>query len=79
MVDLHFPLALYKKLLNVKPGLEDLKELSPTEGRYEAERWGTALAVPVPQGFGVENTALSDHMARLLQCRWAATHLRHCL
>ena len=39
VVDLHFPLALYKKLLNVKPGLEDLKELSPTEGRYGAERW----------------------------------------
>uniref|UniRef100_A0A5F5PRD1 HECT-type E3 ubiquitin transferase n=1 Tax=Equus caballus TaxID=9796 RepID=A0A5F5PRD1_HORSE len=33
VVDLHFPLALYKKLLNVEPGLEDLKELSPTEGR----------------------------------------------
>ncbi|ELK13688.1 Putative E3 ubiquitin-protein ligase HERC3 [Pteropus alecto] len=33
VVDLHFPLALYKKLLNVKPGLDDLKELSPTEGR----------------------------------------------
>ncbi|ELW70193.1 putative E3 ubiquitin-protein ligase HERC3 [Tupaia chinensis] len=33
VVDLHFPLALYKKLLNVKPSLEDLKELSPTEGR----------------------------------------------
>uniref|UniRef100_A0A8C0QWT0 HECT and RLD domain containing E3 ubiquitin protein ligase 3 n=1 Tax=Canis lupus dingo TaxID=286419 RepID=A0A8C0QWT0_CANLU len=39
VVDLHFPLALYKKLLNVKPGLEDLKELSPTEGRYRARRW----------------------------------------
>ncbi|KAF6371808.1 HECT and RLD domain containing E3 ubiquitin protein ligase 3 [Rhinolophus ferrumequinum] len=33
VVDLHFPLALYKKLLNAKPGLEDLKELSPIEGR----------------------------------------------
>ncbi|KAJ6655415.1 hypothetical protein lerEdw1_005412 [Lerista edwardsae] len=33
VVDLQFPLALYKKLLNVKPDLEDLKELSPTEGR----------------------------------------------
>uniref|UniRef100_A0A8D0WXT9 HECT-type E3 ubiquitin transferase n=1 Tax=Sus scrofa TaxID=9823 RepID=A0A8D0WXT9_PIG len=33
VVDLHFPLALYKKLLNVQPGLEDLKELSPSEGR----------------------------------------------
>ncbi|XP_070614113.1 probable E3 ubiquitin-protein ligase HERC3 isoform X1 [Erythrolamprus reginae] len=33
VVDLHFPLALYKKLLNVKPGLDDLKELSPLEGR----------------------------------------------
>ncbi|KAE8630834.1 hypothetical protein XENTR_v10000981 [Xenopus tropicalis] len=33
VVDLYFPLALYKKLLNVQPTLEDLKELSPTEGR----------------------------------------------
>ncbi|XP_064416275.1 probable E3 ubiquitin-protein ligase HERC3 isoform X2 [Latimeria chalumnae] len=33
VVDMHFPLVLYKKLLNVKPTLEDLKELSPTEGR----------------------------------------------
>ncbi|XP_048471115.1 probable E3 ubiquitin-protein ligase HERC3 [Rhincodon typus] len=28
----NFPLALYKKLLHVPPTLEDLKELSPTEG-----------------------------------------------
>uniref|UniRef100_UPI00398EC591 probable E3 ubiquitin-protein ligase HERC4 isoform X2 n=1 Tax=Pristiophorus japonicus TaxID=55135 RepID=UPI00398EC591 len=28
-----FPLALYKKLLHVQPTLEDLKELSPTEGK----------------------------------------------
>ncbi|KAJ8388267.1 hypothetical protein AAFF_G00135280 [Aldrovandia affinis] len=33
VVDLHFPLVLYKKLLDVSPLLEDLKELSPTEGR----------------------------------------------
>ncbi|KAG8593238.1 hypothetical protein GDO81_000769 [Engystomops pustulosus] len=33
VVDLHFPLVLYKKLLNVPATLEDLKELSPTEGR----------------------------------------------
>ncbi|KAM6972379.1 putative E3 ubiquitin-protein ligase HERC3 [Aplochiton taeniatus] len=33
VVDLHFPLGLYKKLLNVTPSLADLKELSPTEGR----------------------------------------------
>uniref|UniRef100_A0AAZ3NU25 HECT domain-containing protein n=1 Tax=Oncorhynchus tshawytscha TaxID=74940 RepID=A0AAZ3NU25_ONCTS len=33
VVDLHFPLVLYKKLLGVAPTLEDLKELSPTEGR----------------------------------------------
>ncbi|XP_043916330.1 probable E3 ubiquitin-protein ligase HERC3 [Protopterus annectens] len=33
VVDLNFPLALYKKLLNVEPSLEDLKELSPSEGR----------------------------------------------
>ncbi|XP_069781833.1 probable E3 ubiquitin-protein ligase HERC3 [Narcine bancroftii] len=33
VVDLHFPLVLYKKLVNVPPSLEDLKELSPTEGR----------------------------------------------
>ncbi|XP_061102038.1 probable E3 ubiquitin-protein ligase HERC3 isoform X1 [Conger conger] len=33
VVDLHFPLGLYKKLLGVSPSLDDLKELSPTEGR----------------------------------------------
>uniref|UniRef100_A0A671W751 HECT and RLD domain containing E3 ubiquitin protein ligase 3 n=1 Tax=Sparus aurata TaxID=8175 RepID=A0A671W751_SPAAU len=31
VVDLHFPLVLYKKLLEVAPTLEDFKELSPTE------------------------------------------------
>uniref|UniRef100_A0A8B9L3M2 HECT and RLD domain containing E3 ubiquitin protein ligase 3 n=1 Tax=Astyanax mexicanus TaxID=7994 RepID=A0A8B9L3M2_ASTMX len=34
VVDLHFPLVLYKKLLDVSPSLDDLKELSPTEGRW---------------------------------------------
>ncbi|XP_033986178.1 probable E3 ubiquitin-protein ligase HERC3 [Trematomus bernacchii] len=33
VVDLHFPLVLYKKLLDVAPTLEDFKELSPTEAR----------------------------------------------
>uniref|UniRef100_A0AAV2LLI6 HECT domain-containing protein n=1 Tax=Knipowitschia caucasica TaxID=637954 RepID=A0AAV2LLI6_KNICA len=33
VVDLHFPLALYKKLLKVSPTLEDFRELSPTEAR----------------------------------------------
>nr|XP_020447352.1 probable E3 ubiquitin-protein ligase HERC3 isoform X6 [Monopterus albus] len=33
VVDLHFPLALYKKLLDVIPMLEDFKELSPTVAR----------------------------------------------
>uniref|UniRef100_A0A3B3XBU6 HECT domain-containing protein n=1 Tax=Poecilia mexicana TaxID=48701 RepID=A0A3B3XBU6_9TELE len=33
VVDLHFPLALYKKLLDVSPSLDDFKELSPTEAR----------------------------------------------
>nr|XP_033798714.1 probable E3 ubiquitin-protein ligase HERC4 isoform X2 [Geotrypetes seraphini] len=33
IVDLHFPLALYKKLLKNKPTLEDLKELMPDVGR----------------------------------------------
>ncbi|TRY88331.1 hypothetical protein DNTS_018819 [Danionella cerebrum] len=33
VVDLHFPLVLYKKLLDIIPSLDDLKELSPTEGR----------------------------------------------
>ncbi|KAM6130610.1 putative E3 ubiquitin-protein ligase HERC4 isoform 2-T3 [Phoenicopterus ruber ruber] len=33
IVDLHFPLALYKKLLNKKPSLDDLKELMPVVGR----------------------------------------------
>ncbi|GCB64177.1 probable E3 ubiquitin-protein ligase HERC4 isoform X1 [Scyliorhinus torazame] len=33
IVDLHFPLALYKKLLKQKPTLDDLKELMPIVGR----------------------------------------------
>lgn len=33
LIDLPFPLVLYKKLLNVPVGLEDLKELSPVIGR----------------------------------------------
>ncbi|XP_029115119.1 E3 ISG15--protein ligase Herc6-like [Scleropages formosus] len=33
MVYLPFPLALFKKLLNLKPTLEDLKELSPVVGK----------------------------------------------
>ncbi|XP_006514049.1 probable E3 ubiquitin-protein ligase HERC4 isoform X2 [Mus musculus] len=33
IVDLHFPLALYKKLLKRKPSLDDLKELMPAVGR----------------------------------------------
>ncbi|MGH0148921.1 UNVERIFIED_CONTAM: hypothetical protein FKN15_041297 [Acipenser sinensis] len=33
IVDLHFPLALYKKLLKKNPTLDDLKELKPGVGR----------------------------------------------
>ncbi|XP_058884086.1 probable E3 ubiquitin-protein ligase HERC4 isoform X2 [Acipenser ruthenus] len=33
VADFHFPLALFKKLLEEKPTLEDLKELSPLEAR----------------------------------------------
>uniref|UniRef100_A0A4W3IY26 Probable E3 ubiquitin-protein ligase HERC3 n=1 Tax=Callorhinchus milii TaxID=7868 RepID=A0A4W3IY26_CALMI len=33
VANFHFPLALYKKLLNVQPTIKDLKELSKTEGR----------------------------------------------
>lgn len=33
IVDLHFPVALYKKLLKRKPTLDDLKELMPDVGR----------------------------------------------
>ena len=33
IVDLHFPLALYKKLLNVEPNLDDLTEMMPSVGR----------------------------------------------
>ncbi|XP_069509645.1 probable E3 ubiquitin-protein ligase HERC4 [Ambystoma mexicanum] len=33
IVELHFPLALYKKLLDKKPTLDDVKELMPDVGR----------------------------------------------
>uniref|UniRef100_A0A8B9VB15 HECT and RLD domain containing E3 ubiquitin protein ligase 4 n=1 Tax=Anas zonorhyncha TaxID=75864 RepID=A0A8B9VB15_9AVES len=39
IVDLHFPLALYKKLLNKKPSLDDLKELMPDVGRLFFENF----------------------------------------
>lgn len=29
ILDLHFPIALYKILLDIKPSIEDLKELDP--------------------------------------------------
>ena len=32
IVDIHFPFALYKKLLGLKPNLTDLKELHPSIG-----------------------------------------------
>lgn len=35
IVELNFPLALYKKLLKKKPNLDDLKELMPDVGRSE--------------------------------------------
>lgn len=35
IVELQFPVALYKKLLKKKPTLDDLKELTPDVGRSE--------------------------------------------
>lgn len=35
IVELNFPVALYKKLLKRKPTLEDLKELMPDVGRSD--------------------------------------------
>lgn len=35
IVELHFPVALYKKLLKRKPTLDDLKELMPDVGRSD--------------------------------------------
>lgn len=40
IVDLHFPLALYKKLLKKKPSLDDLKELMPDVGRLVVKSIG---------------------------------------
>lgn len=38
IVELQFPVALYKKLLKKKPMLEDLKELMPDVGRSGKEQ-----------------------------------------
>lgn len=35
IVELHFPVALYKKLLKRSPTLDDLKELMPDVGRLD--------------------------------------------
>uniref|UniRef100_A0AAQ4PF37 HECT and RLD domain containing E3 ubiquitin protein ligase 3 n=1 Tax=Gasterosteus aculeatus aculeatus TaxID=481459 RepID=A0AAQ4PF37_GASAC len=45
VVDLHFPLVLYKKLLNVSPTLEDFKELSPTEASAEGRFWFSQTSI----------------------------------
>nr|KAF6500344.1 HECT and RLD domain containing E3 ubiquitin protein ligase 5 [Molossus molossus] len=52
VANIPFPLALFKKLLDQKPSLEDLKELSPGLGKslqevlnYEAEDTGEALHI----------------------------------
>lgn len=52
VADIPFPLALFKKLLDQKPSLEDLKELSPLLGKslqevlnYEADDIGEALHI----------------------------------
>lgn len=37
IVELNFPVALYKKLLKKKPTLDDLKELMPDVGRLGRE------------------------------------------
>lgn len=37
MVHLPFPLVLFKKLLRVKPVLEDLREFDPVRGEYVLE------------------------------------------
>lgn len=44
MVPFPFPRALYKKLLDLSPTLEDLEDLLPTMGRYEP---GMAQALAV--------------------------------
>uniref|UniRef100_A0A8C7ZCT6 HECT and RLD domain containing E3 ubiquitin protein ligase 3 n=1 Tax=Oryzias sinensis TaxID=183150 RepID=A0A8C7ZCT6_9TELE len=57
VVDLHFPLALYKKLLDVSPSLEDFKELSPTE--ITRENYGMTEVkelVPGGESIAVDNT-----------------------
>ncbi len=45
IVELNFPVALYKKLLKRKPTLDDLKELMPDVGRSEQGTvvWGSYL------------------------------------
>lgn len=45
IVELHFPVALYKKLLKRKPTLDDLKELMPDVGRSDQGTviWGSHL------------------------------------
>uniref|UniRef100_A0A8C9TQ15 HECT and RLD domain containing E3 ubiquitin protein ligase 4 n=1 Tax=Scleropages formosus TaxID=113540 RepID=A0A8C9TQ15_SCLFO len=58
IVELNFPLALYKKLLKKKPTLEDLKELMPEVGRLvlaiTVENFGTTEVLElVPNGMHI--------------------------
>ncbi|XP_051897060.1 probable E3 ubiquitin-protein ligase HERC3 [Pristis pectinata] len=60
VADFRFPLALYKKLLNQQPTLDDLKELSPTVGRnlqellnYEGDDIEDAFALDFTVGMEI--------------------------
>lgn len=75
VVDLHFPLALYKKLLDVSPTLEDLKELSPTEARsHELQLLFKIRSQPSVPTAKISNI---DVKANVLICSDAQTHVRH--
>lgn len=53
VVPFPFPRALYKKLLDLAPTLEDLEDLLPTRGRYEpsmAQALAGCLALTVHRG-----------------------------
>uniref|UniRef100_A0A673X9Y2 HECT and RLD domain containing E3 ubiquitin protein ligase 3 n=1 Tax=Salmo trutta TaxID=8032 RepID=A0A673X9Y2_SALTR len=76
VVDLHFPLVLYKKLLGVAPTLEDLKELSPTEGR-SLQQLLDHEEDDVEETFCL-NFAVSPHRAPLLMVNSMATQYSLC-
>uniref|UniRef100_A0A8C4LX42 HECT and RLD domain containing E3 ubiquitin protein ligase 5 n=1 Tax=Equus asinus asinus TaxID=83772 RepID=A0A8C4LX42_EQUAS len=66
VANIPFPLALFKKLLDQTPSLEDLKELSPVFGRLVNVHWDRNAEELIPNGSDiiVDQTNKRDYVSK---------------